>query len=44
MYEKIELKMMNRLMRIIVEKKIDDYMKEKKNVVIKYKEMKNKNR
>ena len=39
MYEKIDLTLMNRLLRLIVDHNIADYMTAKNNVVITYKDM-----
>lgn len=40
MYEKIDLTLLNRLLRLIVDHNIADYMTAKNNVVINYKVMK----
>ncbi|KAG5830063.1 hypothetical protein ANANG_G00318290, partial [Anguilla anguilla] len=39
MYEKIDLTLLNRLLRLIVDHNIADYMTAKNNVVINYKDM-----
>jgi hypothetical protein len=39
MYEKVDLTMLNRLLRLIVDHNIADYMSAKNNVVISYKDM-----
>ena len=41
MYEKIDLTLLNRLLRLIVDHNIADYMTAKNNVVINYKVCKN---
>ena len=38
-YEKIDLTLMNRLLRLIVNQNIADYMTTKNNIVINYKDM-----
>lgn len=44
MYEKIDLTLLNRLLRLIVDHNIADYMTAKNNVVINYKVRKRENK
>lgn len=39
MYKKVELTLLNRLLRLIVNQNLVDYMTTKNNVVIQYKDM-----
>ena len=39
LYEKIDLTLLNRLLRLIVDHNIADYMSSKNNVVVNYKDM-----